>query len=331
MDPSYSPSLPILPFRFRFVKDKHHSFYRHKLTRLLAGTTAPAAAAHDIDACITRAAEQRHHALVARIKAARAAQKKGPDYEICPDPVSTISTLFSLLSDHCTVYPPFHPAQTRIVEFLAALKEIPPHGVFNGWPPRGLSRPVRRVRLWGSDEGLGLGEFVRQLEEDGYELYRHLTSAHNPKTVLRWRYLQSAAARITVARICDFRAICALAYITPSSGSYPDIEDDELDETDWAKEISASVLASAEWILPDGLGEYVFRRCLERETINWEMSGVWSRESWVVWKHQMGFVAREGRFSEEARRVAREILTRMVGIEEVWVADLESSMVDSLI
>ncbi|PWY82022.1 hypothetical protein BO70DRAFT_362013 [Aspergillus heteromorphus CBS 117.55] len=328
------PEEPILPLPTLPVpisrKIKQFAFFRRKLDRLVAGDITPLDAALDFDACITAAANQRHEALAARLKDARTrplAHRPDPTpariskpLEIGPDPIASAVLLLDFVATYCSSVPPWCPAQERLVAFVAALKALPVHGVLDGPPPEDPAKPHHRVWLW-AFECTWLGEIaVEGFESVGRENCHCGPDFAIPgsEKQLRWRYLQSAVARITAAGLLDCRSVCALEYLVPTSPRYPDIRNEEID---WAHAISGDVLASAEWILRPGMGRYVFEQCLRRETVD-NPTQMWSQERWVGWKEQFRSVVQHPRVTAQARDVSWAILQQMLAVEEEYVRQL---------
>ena len=66
-----------------------------------------------------------------------------------PNPSGAIEELFPWIARLCSAFPPYHPAQNRIVAFLEALRSLPRHDVPEGVPPEDLaSEPYPSITLW---------------------------------------------------------------------------------------------------------------------------------------------------------------------------------------
>lgn len=109
---------------------------RSRLEALINGSVLPTQAAIDFDAWLVREAEQRLKAFQKRIGQDRydltaEEEERGVRSlrSIGPDPEGHINHLFEGIARLCSSFPPFHAAQSLLIEFLEALRALQQHDV----------------------------------------------------------------------------------------------------------------------------------------------------------------------------------------------------------
>lgn len=123
------------PLALKLPTDDGDARTREVITRLqalLAGTTTPSQAAHDLNAWVVREAEQRLPSFKTRTGQARydvtpEESSRGIDdiRAVGPYPEGIVNRLFEAIAKICSSFPPFHPSQNLIIDFLKALRAIP--------------------------------------------------------------------------------------------------------------------------------------------------------------------------------------------------------------
>lgn len=109
---------------------------KSRLEAVINGSVTPTQAAIDFDAWLAHEAEQRLEAFQKRTGQDRydltaEEEERGIHSlrSIGPDPEGHINHLFEGIAKLCSSFPPFHAAQSLIIEFLEALRALPQHDV----------------------------------------------------------------------------------------------------------------------------------------------------------------------------------------------------------
>ncbi|KAI1394268.1 uncharacterized protein F4822DRAFT_424747 [Hypoxylon trugodes] len=294
--------------------DADDKTYKQILLALVSGELSPHAVAADFDAWVVRESNRRLKLLMER------PDPKGltPQEEssgmtmrmISPDASGYIEEAFSAIARLFSAFPPNHPGQDRIILFIEALSAMPEHRAPDAIPD---SSNDGYITLWPfGGNWQALAELFRK-EASAYFFPCPDIGIPGSEKRLRWRNLQSAMARLTAMELIDCGFLCALEYILPSNPYYPGLGKKELDGPNV---IGGSAIAGAQWIVaqPDLVGRYVYAQCQQAGSVDGPRD-MWSAERWGQWKEQFEFIARDGRFDDEARRVAELALRRMSGVE----------------
>ena len=130
---------------------------KKKLEALVNGDTHPSQTAIDLDTTITEETNRKQRAIMERPdKQALTPEERAQGinmYDLVPNPRSAIHTVFLSIARLCSAFPPYHPGQNRIVEFLQALRALPRHEVYTGCPSEDPNEPYPTVLLWPLEEG----------------------------------------------------------------------------------------------------------------------------------------------------------------------------------
>ncbi|KAJ0366987.1 hypothetical protein COL154_003496 [Colletotrichum chrysophilum] len=294
--------------------DEEDILYKRKLQNLIDGTVTPSEAAADFDAWVVQDANNRLKQLLKRPDPKNLTpeeEAKGMSLRaIAPNASGSIDLVFPTIAKLCSAFPPFHPGQDAIVQFLEALRAMPDHQVPDGIP-NGDGDDSHFITLWPfGDDWMALTEiFRREAEEYSYP-YSDIETPGS-ETQVRWRNFQSAIARITTLGLINCGFLSALGDIMPSSSTYPDLEKRKIGGPN---RVSGDAIAAAQWIMWPDEGRFVYQQCKKLNETG--PRAMWSQERWEVWKEQFAFIAGDERFTPKARVAAKLSREQMIGYEE---------------
>ncbi|KAJ0273996.1 hypothetical protein COL940_009592 [Colletotrichum noveboracense] len=287
--------------------DEEDILYKRKLQNLIDGTVTPSEAAADFDAWVVQDANNRLKQLLKRPDPKNLTpeeEAKGMSLRaIAPNASGSIDLEFPTIAKLCSAFPPFHPGQDAIVQFLEALRAMPDHQVPDGIP-NGDGDDSHFITLWPfGDDWMALTEIFRREAED--------IETPGSETQVRWRNFQSAIARITTLGLINCGFLSALGDIMPSSSIYPDLEKRKIGGPN---RVSGDAIAAAQWIMWPDEGRFVYQQCKKLNETG--PRAMWSQERWEVWKEQFAFIAGDERFTPKARVAAKLSREQMIGYEE---------------
>ncbi|EQB57551.1 hypothetical protein CGLO_02308 [Colletotrichum gloeosporioides Cg-14] len=294
--------------------DEEDILYKGKLQNLIDGTVTPSEAADDFDAWVVRDANNRLKELLKRPDPKNLTSEeeaKGMSLRaIAPNASGSIDLVFPTIAKLCSAFPPFHPGQDAIVQFLEALRAMPKHQVPDGIPD-GDEDDSHLITLWPfGEDWMALTEIFRR-EADEYSYPYSDIETPGSETQVRWRNFQSAIARITALGLINCGFLSALGDIMPSSSAYPDLEKRKIGGPN---RISGDAIAAAQWVMWPDEGRFVFQQCKKLHETG--SRAMWSQERWGVWKEQFTIIAGDERFTPKARVAAKLSRKQMIGYEE---------------
>ena len=110
--------------------------YKRILDVLLKQTATPFQAAADMDALVVAEANRTLEALKQRsppFQLTLEEQEQGLTSRLVgPNPQRWMEMIITSIAKVCSAFPPAHPAQDALVEFLRELRDMPKHGVPDG-------------------------------------------------------------------------------------------------------------------------------------------------------------------------------------------------------
>ncbi|RAK97549.1 uncharacterized protein BO80DRAFT_467777 [Aspergillus ibericus CBS 121593] len=225
-------------------------------------------------------------------------------YCIMPRPRRWIEPLFHAVARLCSSFLPYHPAQTRLIDFLKELKVIPRHDLYSGVPPEDPNEPYRTVTLWPIE---GNWEAVAETFD-----YWHVYVL----APYRWRNFNSAIARITSSNLIDCGFLSSLREILPEHPEYPNLATRPIDGPN---KLGNYMLGAAQWVMWPDECRYAYEQCKKHERVSGSRE-MWTMERWREWKRQFAFVAGDERFTPKYRDVAGRAYQQIVVVEEEDVA-----------
>ncbi|KLU91502.1 hypothetical protein MAPG_10020, partial [Magnaporthiopsis poae ATCC 64411] len=226
--------------------------YKRILDALLKGMSTPARAAADMDALVTTEANKRLETLKQRdppLRLTPEEEEQGLTPRLVgPNPQRWMEMMTTTIAKICSAFPPAHPAQDALVDFLRELRDMPKHEVPDGDyedPGAVVVRP-RTFTLWpfGETSVEYLAEKFRREAEDLAYPFSHVETLGS-ETQLRWSNLQSFIARLSVSGIIDCSHVTALRNLLPSSPTYPDLE---ARKVGGARRLAGDLFAAAHWL-----------------------------------------------------------------------------------
>lgn len=156
---------------FRDDDDNEDLFYKKRLHALVNGDVTPSTAAADFDAWIVDEANTRLKELMKRPDPRNLTpeeEEQGVSLRaVAPNPSGSIEMVFQSIARLCSAFPPYHPGQDRIIQFLEVLRAMPEHQVPDGVPAEDPDDHDHMVSLWPfGDNWMALAEVFR-MEADG--------------------------------------------------------------------------------------------------------------------------------------------------------------------
>ncbi|ODM23488.1 hypothetical protein SI65_01077 [Aspergillus cristatus] len=214
------------------------------------------------------------------------------DTDMChfaPDPRRDIRVVPGSLAHLFTAYPPYYDGQSRMVEFVKVLKELPRH----------------EMVLWPIDASW----------ESIYTYFKDELSMWSAR--YRLRNLNSAMASLTSSNLIDCSGLSALRQLRSDSPEYPDLEEEPI-EGSYEPEIL--ILSAAQWVVWPDECRWVYRQCKQAESESVTELGMWSMERWKDWKKEFEFVMLGHRFAQwiKVRDVAERVYRQKLMIEEEY-------------
>lgn len=154
-NPGYSDDFEDKPLPLKLYSehdDEEDLPIKKKLEALVNGDTSPSQTAIDFDTAITEVTNQKQKEVMKRPdQQALTPEERAQGinmYDLVPNPRLAIHTIFLSLARLCSAFPPYHPGQNRIVEFLEALRGLPRHEAYTGCPSEDPNEPYPTVLLW---------------------------------------------------------------------------------------------------------------------------------------------------------------------------------------
>ena len=137
---------------FRDDDDEEDLLYKKKLQALVNGEVTPSKAATDLDAWIVDDANERLKELMKRPDPRNLTteeEEQGMSLRaITPNASGNIEMVFPSIAKLCSAFPPYHPGQDRIIQFLEALRAMPDHQVPDGIPAEDPDNDDHMITLW---------------------------------------------------------------------------------------------------------------------------------------------------------------------------------------
>ncbi|KAI1476698.1 hypothetical protein F4774DRAFT_427879 [Daldinia eschscholtzii] len=288
--------------------DVEDRFCARMLRALIDGSQTPSSIAAEVDNWVLRESSRKLQVLQGR-----------PDFiETDDNAVSLRNTpnasgyfdrFFQHFPNVCSVFPPYHEGQTRIIEFLEALMAMPEHEA----PDYFLDdsrKDVQMMTLW-SDKGYSTEELRIRADAIQHPGSGVDTPGSEPET--RWRNYQSALARIATTGFSDCGFISALRDIMPHSKKYPTFN---VRVTSRPEHIGGHIQGAAQWIIWPNELRYVYEQCKKKEKVDKRNPrDTWSMQNWRIWKAQFEFAAGNERVDPKARGIATSAIEKMIAIE----------------
>ncbi|KAI1208482.1 uncharacterized protein F4807DRAFT_153122 [Annulohypoxylon truncatum] len=286
-------------------------FCKSLMQALVDGSRTPSQLAADLDAWVVKESSSR----LQKFSDQPDLVEKDDDGHVLrasmPNASGYVERFFQSFPNLCSVFPPHHDGQTRIVQFLEALLAIPNHEVPDYFVEGGNPKDVHTITLW-SDRGYST-EYLRI----GADAIRYPGSGiENPgsESETRWRNYQSAIARITLTGFAECGFASALRDILPSGKKYPSFNVQVASKPDT---IGGHILAAAQWLIWPDEARYVYQQCKKKEkTDKKNPRDTWSMENWRIWKAQFQLFAWDERIDPRAREVAKKAVDRITEVEE---------------
>lgn len=174
MSASASDAKPLDLQLYNDYDDDQDLMYKKWLQDLVNGDATPSKVASDIDAWIVSDANQQFKELMKRPDPRNLTpeeEEQGISMRVvAPNASGYIERVFESVAKLCFAFPPYDPGHDRIIQFLEALRDMPPHQTFDGVPPTEEEKNSgydNVVTLWPFEEDwMALTEIFRR-EADG--------------------------------------------------------------------------------------------------------------------------------------------------------------------
>ncbi|KAI1802436.1 hypothetical protein F4811DRAFT_529211 [Daldinia bambusicola] len=289
--------------------DADDMFCMRMLKALVEGSQTPSSITTEVDGWVIRESSRRLQVLQERPDFVETDDDGLP---LCnaPNASGYVDRFFQLFPDVCSVFPPYHAGQTRIIRFLEALVAMPEHKV----PDYFLDdarKEVQMMTLW-LDKGYSTEEL--RIRADAIRHPHSGIDIPGSEAEARWRNYQSALARIAMTGFSDCGFNSALRDIMPYRNEWPTFN---VRVTSKPEDIGGHIQGAAQWIIwPDEL-RYVYENCKKKEKVDKKNPrDTWSMQNWRIWKAQFEFAASSERVDLRAREVAAMAAQKMNEIEQ---------------
>ncbi|KAI1141962.1 hypothetical protein F5Y05DRAFT_369279 [Hypoxylon sp. FL0543] len=290
--------------------DTDDRFCKSLMRHLVEGSRAPSQVAKDLDAWVVQESSRRLHELTSQPDLLEKHDDGYVPRRSMPNASGYVETFFQSFPSLCSVFPPYHAGQTRIIQFVEALMAMPEHQAPD-YLVNGSLSDVHMISLW-ADSGYRTEQFrigADAIRYPGSDLEKPGTESE-----ARWRNYQSTMARITMTGFSDCGFISALRDILPEGKKYPSLK---VRTTSKPEKIGGHILGAAQWLIwPDEV-RYVYRQCKKKERVEKNNPrDTWSMERWGIWKAQFQLFAENERVDSRAREVAAIAVDKMRAAEE---------------
>lgn len=137
------------PLVFAFPgQDYDDEFCRRILEKLADGSITPSQAAADLDAWVVGESSRRLAELRSQPESIEKDDEGRVHRRCTPNASGYVEHFFQIFSSLCSVFPPCHPGQTRIIEFLQALMAMPEHQAPDNFADSRNLDEVTTIALW---------------------------------------------------------------------------------------------------------------------------------------------------------------------------------------
>lgn len=315
------------------TNDPDVDFVKTLLQAIADGTKEAAEAAQDLDVWVTGKSTRRLKELRSRPELIEWMTHGSSSPSSSPNASGYVGRFFRVFPGLCTIFPPHHAGQTRVIAFLEALREIPQHQapeLFRNaddlsdveniilWPSGSISPQPFRMHAAGMPAFLSTTKFSGALSNSisaGIEYAVHGSYASDSEASVRYRNYQHSLARITMAEICDCSFLCELSGLLPTAKKYT-LPTHKVQSGTRPADIGGQICAAVQWLLDADKARWVYQRCNEKDKTEkanpWDM---WSKENWTIWKAQLEFYQGDDRVETAARDAARKALQQMIAVQ----------------
>ncbi|KAI1098752.1 hypothetical protein F4804DRAFT_114550 [Jackrogersella minutella] len=286
-------------------------FCKGLMQALVDGSRTPAQIATDLDAWVVNESSRRLQEFLRRPDLIEKDDTGHILRHSIPNASGYADHFFQSFPNLCSVFPPHHVGQTRIIDFLEALMAMPKHEAPDYFMEGGALSDVNMISLW-TDTGYSTEAF--RIEADALRYPGSGIETPGSESEARWRNYQSTIARITVTGFSDCSFISALCDILPDGKKYPSFN---VRATSRPAKIGGHIQAAAQWVVWPDEARYVYQQCKKKEKVDKKNPrDTWSMEHWRIWKAQFHFVAGDERIDPRARDAAKTAADKMEAVEE---------------
>ncbi|KAI0116928.1 hypothetical protein F4814DRAFT_267215 [Daldinia grandis] len=281
------------------------------LRALVDGSQTPSWVATELDTWVVQESSRKLHVLRERPSFIKTDDTGRVLRRSTPNASGYVDRFFQFFPNLCSVFPPYHSGQTRIVQFLEALVAMPEHQAPDYFLDDDALKDVQMMSLW-SDKGCSTEEL--RIGADAIRYPGSGIDTPGSEAEARWRNYQSTLARIAMTGFSDCGFNSALRDIMPYGKKCPSFN---VRMTSKPEQIGGHIQGAAQWIIwPDEL-RYVYEQCKKKEKLDKENPrDTWSMQNWRIWKAQFELAAGDERVDSRARTVASTAVGKMKVIEE---------------
>ncbi|OTA55961.1 hypothetical protein K449DRAFT_375931 [Hypoxylon sp. EC38] len=290
--------------------DTDDRFCKSLMRHLVEGSRTPSQLAKDLDEWVMNESSRRLQELSSRPDLIEKDEDGYVPRRSMPNASGYVELFFQSFPNLCSVFPPYHAGQTRMIQFLEALMAMPEHQAPDSFAD-GVLSDVRMIPLW-SDSGYRTEAF--RIGADAIRYPGSEVESPGSDSEARWRNYQSAMARITMTGFSDCGFISALRDILPDGKKYPSLR---IRMTSKPEKIGGHILGAAQWVIWHDEARYVYQQCRKKERVDKKNPrDTWSMENWRIWKAQFQLVAEDERVDSRAREIARRAMDKMKATED---------------
>ncbi|KAI8960765.1 hypothetical protein F5Y11DRAFT_328723 [Daldinia sp. FL1419] len=290
--------------------DPEDRFCARLLRALVDDSQTPAQLATELDTWVVQESSRRLQALLKRPDSIETDDDDHIPRRDTPNASGYVDRFFQFFPNICSVFPPYHLGQTRVIHFLEALMAMPEHEAPDYFLSNDVFGDVQMMSLW-ADKGYSTEEL--RIGADAIRYPRSGIDTPGSEGEARWRNYQSALARIAMTGFSDCGFNSALRDIMPYGKKCPTFN---VRITSKPEHIGGHIQGAAQWLIwPDEL-RYVYGQCKKKETPDkHNPRDTWCMQHWRIWKAQFEFVAGDEKVDPKARGVAATALEKMNSIE----------------
>ncbi|KAI1444156.1 hypothetical protein F5Y02DRAFT_181498 [Annulohypoxylon stygium] len=290
--------------------DADDQFCKGLMQALVDGSQKPAQVAANLDAWIVKESSSRLQKITDQPDLIAKDEDGHMLRTSMPNASGYVERFFQSFPNLCSVFPPHHDGQTRIIQFLEALLAIPSHEVPDCFVEGDSPKDVNKITLW-SERGYST-EYIR-IGADAIRYPGSGIETSGSESEIRWRNYQSAIARITLTGFSECGFTSALRDILPSGKKYPSLSVRVASKPDT---IGGHILAAAQWLIWPDEARYVYQQCKKKEKVDKKNPrDTWSMENWRIWKAQFQLFASDEKIDLRARETAKKVVDRIVEVE----------------
>ncbi|XXH05598.1 hypothetical protein Hte_012030 [Hypoxylon texense] len=288
------------------------------LQGLVDGLLEPRAAAETIDAEIVRDCQE---AYVSYTSVPSPSPEQLENKTIrAPQPAGWIKFLWDCVGKAAMKVPANHAGQDRLVSLLYELQQLPKHRV--PWLAAGNLIEKELWSLNAKNGYEGLNQWLWELDQGHFTGGRQVEQ--DPAAALEYVNYSAFLARLLAKGVAEVTRLSALTLRSPFHRSFPSLAKTDIDSAEAVRHYEPYACAAAQWMI--FAAEALCEMCNEGVLVAIGEQR-WTQGLWDARKTNFEYVARDERFSEQARDYAAQAAERMVQAENHDFGKAEESII----